>query len=1285
MSELHAATGVPTLVGDPAERAARWALLAPYVPRLITDWLTREPQRMARQLDGTLVFVDISGFTKLSERLAQKGRAGAEEVTEVLDAIFARLLDVAYADQGGLVKFGGDALLLLFTGRNHAARGCRAAVGMRAALRAVGRLATSAGEVVLRMSIGVHSGLLQFFLVGGSHKELIVAGPAATEVNARESEANAGEILVSASTAASIDGRAVGRSQGDAYLLSHTPATPLYLEPPSVSAPGPFDLGIAVPSAIRRHLLAGGGQPEHRQAVIAFLRFTGFDALLEDGSLDDAAIHLDRLTRVVQEATDAHEVTFMGTDVYGDGGKFILVAGAPEASGNDEERLLRTVRAILDASGHDLAVCAGVNHGPVFAGTLGMPYRRTYTVMGDAVNVAARLMQAAPAATILSTAGPLERSWTRFSVSGPSPLTVKGKAAPIEAYEVGQLAGSEDRTTRRLPLVGRHAELDLITQARQRALEGTGTTFDIVGESGSGKSRLLEETLAVAAPLFTLGVRCDQYESATAFRAARALLLQVLGLSADAHADVIAHALAASVASTAPELLPWITLLAVPLDLTLPDTPAVAQLHPSFRMTQLERVTTDWLGAAVAEPTVWTIDDAQWMDDASAGLLRHLMADADQRPWLVCIARQETDGGLVPVDGAAVHRISLPPLSESEGRALATTAADFLPGHRIAQVVQRAGGNPLFLLELVAAAAAGGELSADVEAAVTARLDRLAPADRALLRCAAVLGNSFSTEFAEAVLGEQETYRVDNLRALNEFLDEPQPGTFRFRQGVVRDVAYEGLPFRRRRELHARAGAVLEELPDASPELLALHFSRADEHARTWRYARLAGDRAAAKSANVEAAGLYELALASAEKLADIPVLNVAAVAESLGDACELAGLYGQGARAYQHARELVPDDLVRQADLFRKEGFIRERSAKYALARRWYRRGLERCAQAEAAGVPGHAPVRRRLAGLYAAALAWEGKYKGCIRWCRDIVADAEAAGDEAALAHAYYLLDWAYTDLGSPESSRYRALALPIYERLGDRIGQANVLNNLGVDAYYEGRWDEALEYYERSRQARDEAGDVVQSATAGNNIAEVLADQGELAPAEALFTDALHVFRAAGYQAGIALATSNLGRVAALTGRTDEALERLADARDRFEAIGAEGYVLETDARVAEARLLADDPTSALELVQLTLSRAFARPGLAVLVARLQRLRAQALIALGMPEEAQTWLDQSLEVARAANAEHELALTLVVQSALLHRAGRAAEAAEATEESAAILASLGVRVLPSPRSAG
>ena len=150
------------------------------MPRLLIEWLRDDPEQRWQAVGGTLAFVDISGFTKMTERLARKGKVGAEELNDTLDTCFTELLSAAYDYGAGLVKWGGDAVLLLFDGENHAVRAARAAAAMQRTLRAIGRIRTSAGLVTLRMSIGIHSGEFHFFLVGRRHRELVITGPTAT-------------------------------------------------------------------------------------------------------------------------------------------------------------------------------------------------------------------------------------------------------------------------------------------------------------------------------------------------------------------------------------------------------------------------------------------------------------------------------------------------------------------------------------------------------------------------------------------------------------------------------------------------------------------------------------------------------------------------------------------------------------------------------------------------------------------------------------------------------------------------------------------------------------------------------------------------------------------------------------------------------------------------------------------------------------------------------------------------------------------------------------------------
>ena len=310
----------------PDDRAATHALSA-YLPRILGDWLTTSPECTHRAVDGSLVFVDISGFTQLTERLARKGKVGAEEMSDTLSATFAGLLSVARADGADLVKWGGDAVLLLFSDADHAQRAARSSYRMRQTLRTIGKLTTTSGSATLRMSVGIHSGDFHFFLVGDPkiHRELLISGPGASVCADMEAAAAAGQIGLSASTAALLPQRLLGDPLEGGRLLRSQPRPD---DVPAVPRQAAGDPENVLPVNIRAHLLAGTGEPEHRPITVAFVQFSGTDELLATAGATSARPGRGGAQRV---GLADHEVTFFETDINRDGGKIMLTAGAPTA------------------------------------------------------------------------------------------------------------------------------------------------------------------------------------------------------------------------------------------------------------------------------------------------------------------------------------------------------------------------------------------------------------------------------------------------------------------------------------------------------------------------------------------------------------------------------------------------------------------------------------------------------------------------------------------------------------------------------------------------------------------------------------------------------------------------------------------------------------------------------------------------------------------------------------------------------------------------------------------
>jgi predicted ATPase/class 3 adenylate cyclase len=1228
------------------------AALTPYVPRLTVEWLAEAGAREWRELDGTMAFVDISGFTAMSEKLAREGKSGAEQVTEVMNATFGALLDVAYSYGGSLLKFGGDALLLFYDGEHHAARAARAAYELRKTLRAIGRPRTTAGTVTLKMHVGIHSGAFLFVLAGSDHRELIVTGPDASATVRMEAAAGAGEIAVSGATARLLAGDVLGEAREDGFLLRAAPTA----DHEDRSPPPVDDLPLVdcVPRLVRAHLASDVAEPEHRQAAVAFVRLAGTDALVGSEGAAAAASAVTEVVEAVQDAAAEHEVCFLESDIDRDGARIVLVAGAPRVSENDVERMLRTVRAALDAR-TELPLSIGVSRGRVFAGQVGAPFRRTYTILGGTAALAARLMAKAGPRQILVPAELLDASATRFAAEPVEPLVLKGLAEPVRAVTLGEIeAGRAEPAAPAARLVGRDRELAIMGAALAPVLLDFGTMLELVGDAGVGKSRLLDEFKTTAAADFArIGARCDEYESSTPYFVFRSLLRPLFPGELEGTPEENAETLRETVARAAPELLPWLPLVGLVLDVDVGSTREVDDLEPAFRRARLHGVLEELLKVLLPGRTLVLLEDVHWIDEASSELLRHLAATNTSRPWAICCTRRPGGEGFVAATGVppiAAMTIMLEPLQDDAASELVRAlAGDALDHAAVAAIVSRAGGNPLFLNELVTTAGDEGteELPDTVGAVVGSRIDRLDPADRALLRWASVLGVVFDGGVIQDVLEGDPAASAGSeaWERLAEFVERDPyvPGGFRFRHALIRDAAYEGLPFRRRRELHARVGEVFEVRHAAAleevAELLSLHFSLAEDGERTWRYSLLAGERAREKFANVEAGDFYRRALDAAPSLR-LGEAERARVWEALADVSAPAGRLAEARRALAQARRL--SDAGAQAALMLKEGLLREEQGAYAEALRWYTRGERAAASIRAPDERARREVELKRAR--AQARFRQGRYVEALALASEVIDRSTGLHDLRDLAHAYYLSHMIHTYRGDEERHAFRGLALPIFEEIGDLVGQASVLNNLGIEAYYEGRWDEARDLYERSRALRERIGDAINVATTTNNIGEIESDQGRYEQAEERFRETLRIVEAAEHKLLTGVARANLGRVAARLGRHDEADALLTDAQAILEEIGSAPFAVEVEARRVElAELRGDEPAVVVAAADAAVARLDEAGVPAAVRVLLERARGNALARAGRLDEGRSTLDRALEIAESAHADYEIALTL------------------------------------------
>ena len=1261
--------------------------IALYVPRILQQHLATDASRSCWTTEGTAVFVDISGFTQLSEQLSRKGREGAEEITDLIGGSFDSVLEAAYENGGSLLKFGGDALLLWFAGEGHAVHACRAAILMRNVLNEVGHIELPGVSVTLRMSQGVHSGTFHFFSVGSSHYELLPVGPAWSRLVDNEHTADANEIVISDETAVLLPGDCLGAPKSPGRLLNSLPSgfagkTPLVRRPHL-----PLEtLSRCLATTVRAHVAEGGVASEHRPVTIAFLRFEATDALVGDGDGAAAADALHRLVSVVEAATERRDVALLASDVDHNGGKLILTAGAPRVTGDDEERMLLALREII-ATDLPIPIRIGVHRGAVFAGDIGPVYRRTYTVMGDAVNVAARLMAKAEPGHIYATADVLDRSDTLFQLAELAPLVVKGKSEPLRAWSVGPAVGSRTRNVSlaRLPLIGRNAELGLVRKALGSARSGKGRLVEVIGDAGVGKTRLLEAMRDAAMGFRKLHAVCEAYTSSTPYVDWRELFHELLEIGRDEPDEVVVARLREAVAANVPELAPWLPMLAATLGVEIEPTPEVELLSEKNRRPKLHETVARFLEVMLPGPAVIEIENAHHMNEASAELLGYLVGKLDGHKWIFGVGRRRSSGGFTAPESPDVVRVELAPLAAADALRMTELASEQtpLPAHVLELVAQRSGGNPQFLRDLLLSAVesgGAGGLPDSAEAAAMARIDSLAPEDRATIRQASVFGLTFHPRMLSWFAADEHTAHpaATTWERLRDFFEDDGEGYFRFRHSLLRDAAYEGLPFKQRRTLHATVAVHLEEEaddPDDLAGILSLHYLAAGEQKPAFRYAKVAAKRAEGVYAYVEAASLYGRALEAARALADIPANDLVGVNEALGDALDRAGEFRKASDAYTAAGQ-IPEALpMVKAGLLFKRSRLEEKLGDTAESLRWAERARE--AYQQLSGIEASRQLAH-LSGWQATVLMTQGNTEEAATWAKRAVEEAEALDDDNALGAAYFVRGWVASEVGDGNTEELWQQSLEAYRRAGNRARQAGLLANLGVASQWAGKWDEAVSYYQRGREESLKIGNQVEAELARLNLSQLLLERGELAEAEKNLNEAVTRWRALEYRYFLAACLSLIGRVASVSGRYDEALARLQEAKSTFLQVGAEQEVVDVDTRIAECWCLMGKADEALALVDELASRTGGESGAAKRTSLLERVRAFAVLQQGDTFTARDALDASLASAKSRN---DLFETLQSLNALLEldRLEGVEPDSQLVAESRSLTASLKIRAMP------
>lgn len=643
--------------------SSRHDTLTSYVPWLLIDSLERNPNRRTQpfceRLESAVLVADMSGFTALTETLVQQGPIGVEELSITLNAYFGQLIELVISHGGDIVEFTGDGILVLWPTRT--THEDLATVAYRAAqcgLAAQQMLALQSSEETSQLSlrIGIGAGTVLIATVGGmlGRWELLVAGDPITQASRAEGNAQPGEVVLSAQSWALVQSWCLGYPVGYTTTIQaaevggkrsvvytspeiHSAScrisemcledTRHYLAPHPLPVlhPCPDVLDVLrgyVPAALVARLDAGQSDwvAELRRVTILFVNLHGIAY-----EAPDILEQLQSCMNILQTILYRYEGSLNQFIVDDKGTLLIAALGLPPLTHEDDAA--RGVHLALDIQKElqettKLRCAIGITTGRIFSGSRGSIHRRDYAMIGDSMNLAARLMVKAAPDGILCDAATYRAARNNLTFEALTPIKVRGKSLPVDVYRpYDQPSPAICSTT---PFVGRTAEQKMLLEWLDKLhQDGNGGIVVIEGEAGMGKSRLVNCMLQYVQklPIVALIGHADSMEHSTPYHVWRAIFSQLFGLDESHHQSGM-HGMGAfeliHYDSVCMQLAP---LLSAVLPLDIPDNHITSHMSGHVRADNTRDVLVQLLRVASRRAALLLIlEDANWMDSSSWAL-----------------------------------------------------------------------------------------------------------------------------------------------------------------------------------------------------------------------------------------------------------------------------------------------------------------------------------------------------------------------------------------------------------------------------------------------------------------------------------------------------------------------------------------------------------------------------------------------------------------------------------------------------------------------------------------
>ncbi|MCB9144027.1 MAG: tetratricopeptide repeat protein [Anaerolineales bacterium] len=1096
--------------------------------RLVPDFIIEKykTNKLRGTFQGAAIFVDLSGFSKMTDALSSHGHNGAEALANLMRVIFEPLVTAVYEQGGFVIGYAGDAFNAIFpedplNPKLETKRCLAALVAMQKHMLKNPVVETPYGNFPIAIKSGMGFGETRWQMFKsetGMHLSYWLRGDSLNRAVHAEEKARPGEIIIDPVAheriADMVEVNTMSEGVRIVNILSSLPAPASITEPEPESAP----MNMFFPEALSSQKIVG----EFRHVINLFI-----DIPL---NISDETL-VAPFMQTVYELQEIYGGFFLRPDLGDKGFNLLMFWGAPVAREHDVERALSFVMEL--ATRTELSLRAGITYRIAYAGFMGASLREDYTAYGWGVNLAARLMEHAGESEFWLDEEIARRAEKTFNVKLLGDYSFKGFAKKQRTYRL-MSRKSEVQLMFDGAMIGRQSEIKVLTTFSEPVRVGKYAGMLIVsGEAGMGKSRLLHEFQAsnYFNDFQTHWVICQTEEiKREAFHPFKSWLRKRFKLAEDANNELNWAAFSSEIETLAaatpkPELSSELrrtaSVLAALVNITQPDSLYETLDAKSRYENTITALSVLFRAESLKRPLYLFIEDIHWLDDATREFLtyfnRILQADeASSYPIAILATKRSEEKVEVPADWRP-QEIALDKLTPAHLFAI----AENILGKPITtdlnkSLDKRAEGNPFFAEQILryllenellrlnpegyyeADEKAETLIPVDVHTVMIARLDRLTREIRETIQAASILGREFVVDVLSHMLKDQmeklpryvhEAENADIWASIEEI-------NYIFRHAMLRDAAYSMQLKTQRRKLHALAFESMLEIYKGDLEPyhsdLAYHAEKGSLQAEALHYLMLSGGHAMSNFQNRLAIDYYTRALAVLPK--DTPHKEF--------------DILLKRAECFYN----IGESVFQLSDLNRLEELAKIIGDDSRLAKAYVRRAL------------------------YASIIGDFGSTTQYATQARDL---AQTANDTETLLAVYIVLPDALIHAGEAEKAKQAALdGIKLAQKIGNRTKEASGLSALSLAVLELEGHAAAQKYQRQALEIAQEVKDLFLEAKLWNNLALSIASEGDYHTAQSHFQKALRIFQEQGNQGGKSLAYANLGWLSSILGEYDNA---------------------------------------------------------------------------------------------------------------------------------------------------